>query len=405
MSHSVSPTRAAGLERLSTFLPRAGRAYASGRNFDRPETGHRAVSGLSPYLRHRLLTEAEVIEAVLKRHSMEAAGKFVQEVFWRIYSKGWLERRPAVWTDYRDGLDRALSEMDGATAERVAAAEAGRTGIACFDAWARELVETGYLHNHARMWTASIWIFTLRLPWEVGADWFLRHLLDGDPASNTLGWRWVAGLQTPGKAYVARASNIARYTDGRFDPVGELDEAPEPLSGPQPPERCPVPTGSRPDPDLRTGLLLTEEDLSPGALFDAGVRDVAAHATLNTVRQRSPRDVAASVTGFGEGAIEDARGRWSGRLGAQGPTAGTVAEIADWARAEGLAQIVMGYTPVGPAAAARTELTRCLKPHGVAIADVLRPVDRSAWAHCTHGFFRFRKHVPGLVEEMTGIRG
>jgi deoxyribodipyrimidine photo-lyase len=65
----------------------------------------------------------------------------------------------------------------------------------------QELVETGYLHNHARMWFASIWIFTLRLPWELGADFFLRHLLDGDAASNTLSWRWVAGLHTKGKHY------------------------------------------------------------------------------------------------------------------------------------------------------------------------------------------------------------
>ncbi len=76
----------------------------------------------------------------------------------------------------------------------------------------------GYLHNHARMWFASIWIFTLRLPWVLGADFFMRHLCDGDPASNTLSWRWVAGLHTRGKTYLARASNIATYTGGRFTP-------------------------------------------------------------------------------------------------------------------------------------------------------------------------------------------
>ncbi len=78
-------------------------------------------------------------------------------------------------------------------------ATTGRTGLACFDAWARELLDVGYLHNPARMWFASLWIFTLELPWALGADFFLRHLLDGDPASNTLSWRWVGGLQTPGK--------------------------------------------------------------------------------------------------------------------------------------------------------------------------------------------------------------
>jgi deoxyribodipyrimidine photo-lyase len=70
----------------------------------------------------------------------------------------------------------------------------GRTGIACFDQWTGELLETGYLHNHARVWFSSIWIFTLRLPWKLGADFFIRFLNDGDSASNTLSWRWVAGL-------------------------------------------------------------------------------------------------------------------------------------------------------------------------------------------------------------------
>ncbi len=94
----------------------------------------------------------------------------------------------------------------------------GSTGIDCFDHWAQELADTGYLHNHARMWFASIWIFTLELPWQLGADFFLTRLLDADPAANTLSWRWVAGLHTPGKHYLARASNIEKFTLGRFNP-------------------------------------------------------------------------------------------------------------------------------------------------------------------------------------------
>ncbi|MCK7502530.1 MAG: hypothetical protein MZW92_81430 [Comamonadaceae bacterium] len=85
------------------------------------------------------------------------------------------------------------------------------------------------LHNHARLWFASLWIFTLELPWALGADFFLRHLLDGDPASNTLSWRWVVGLQTPGKIYLARADNIARFTAGRFPAVTGLATAARPL--------------------------------------------------------------------------------------------------------------------------------------------------------------------------------
>jgi deoxyribodipyrimidine photo-lyase len=67
------------------------------------------------------------------------------------------------------------------------------------------------------MWFASIWIFTLGLPWRIGADFFYRHLLDGDAASNTLSWRWVAGLHTRGKAYAAESWNIEKFTGGRFN--------------------------------------------------------------------------------------------------------------------------------------------------------------------------------------------
>ena len=244
----MTPTRAAGLARLTRFTPSMGEAYAAGRNHDAGLGAHTAVSGLSPWLRHRLLSEEETIAAALAAHGPARAGKFVQEVLWRTYWKGWLEQRPSAWQDYRAAVAEALPRA----ADEVAAVAAGRTGIACMDAWARELVETGYLHNHARMWFASIWCFTLRLPWHLGVDLFLRHLLDADAASNTLSWRWVAGLQTRGKHYVARAENIARYTGGRFNPVGELDEAPTPLQPGEPEPRTPLlvppppPHGGRP---------------------------------------------------------------------------------------------------------------------------------------------------------------
>lgn len=89
------PSREAALARMAEFLPRAGRAYAGRRNHSLP--GHRDVSRLSPYVRHRVLTEEELLSAVLQRHAPEAAEKFVQEIFWRTYWKGWLEMRPAVW--------------------------------------------------------------------------------------------------------------------------------------------------------------------------------------------------------------------------------------------------------------------------------------------------------------------
>lgn len=392
-------TRTEALERLQAFLPVAGRTYAATRNYDRPDQGHTNVSRLSPYLRHRILTETEVLQSVLGRHSASAAEKFIQEVYWRTYWKGWLEMRPSVWSDYRRDLDGALAAVraDGALADAVERAEAGETDIPAFNAWAQELLATGYLSNHARMWAASIWIFTLRLPWEIGADWFLRHLLDGDPASNTLSWRWVAGLQTRGKAYVARASNIARYTDGRLNPVGVLNETPEPLSGPAPPQRRPVPPADHPAPGQRTGLLLTEEDLSPRFVLDQMDAPPLAHATLCSAARRSPRPVADGVMRFTRSALEDARQRWADKMGAHGPNADRAEDIRDWAVAQKLEQVVTPYAPVGPTASALRAVEKLLGAEGIALVQVMRDEDAQAWPHATHGFFRFKERIPDLL--------
>ena len=210
--------RSAGLAQLDMFLSKAGITYAKGRNFDLGPGRHHMVSRLSGHLRRRLVTEEEVISAVLGRHSFFSAEKFITEIYWRTYFKGWLEMRPSVWQQWL--LDCANLPRTSALAEACS----GQTGLDCFDAWTDELKNSGYLHNHARMWFASIWIFTLGLPWQQGAEFFMKYLRDGDPASNTLGWRWVAGLQTRGKAYAARADNIDQYTRGRFFPEGQLNE-------------------------------------------------------------------------------------------------------------------------------------------------------------------------------------
>jgi deoxyribodipyrimidine photo-lyase len=217
------PSRAAALQRLSRFIDTSVRAYPQARNFDLGPVERQNVSMLSPYIRHRLLGEWEVVDAALTRFAAPHVEKFVQEVCWRTYWKGWLEHRPGVWQQYLADLVDLRRRMisDAAFAAQCERAIAGRTGIECFDAWAHELIEHGYLHNHARMWFASIWVFTLGLPWQLGADFFMRHLLDGDPASNTLSWRWVCGLHTLGKTYVARPVNIARYTRNRFTPAAD----------------------------------------------------------------------------------------------------------------------------------------------------------------------------------------
>ena len=207
-----------------------------------------------------MLPEWEVLREVLKQHSASAAGKFIDEVCWRTYWKGWLELRPRIWQDYLCARGRYLEDF--AHDKGYLRAIEGRTGIDCMDAWTAELMTHGSLHNHARMWYASIWTHTLKLPWELGADWFLRHLLDGDAASNTLSWRWVAGLHTRGKCYLARADNIRCYTRNRFAVDTPLARTPRPLLADAPPapkslEALPQVLATR-----QLGLIVTDEDLS-----------------------------------------------------------------------------------------------------------------------------------------------
>jgi deoxyribodipyrimidine photo-lyase len=385
------PTRAAGLDRLTAFLPRAGRDYAALRNLDLP--GHPHVSALSPWLRHRLITEAEVIDATLRAHPT-GAEKFLAEVWWRTYWKGWLELRPGIWTAYRQGLTAALNRLavEPGLAARAEAAMLGTTGIDGFDHWAQELVATGYLHNHARMWFASIWIFTLRLPWELGADFFLRHLIDGDPASNTLSWRWVGGLHTPGKTYLATADNIAKNTDGRFRPEGLAAAAP-PLPMPPLPSPRQAPQGETFDPSAPSLLLVTEEDLRPEFLLDQGLRPRAI-AVLTDVAGRSPLAVADPVHRFTAGAVADALSRLRAP---HAPVFGRddLTGLLDLASRDGITQIVTAYAPTGPVASALTDLSREATLRDITLARVLRDDDRRAWPHATHGFFRFREAVMG----------
>ncbi len=400
-SLSHPPKRSTGLERLEAFLPAAGRAYANRRNTDYGPRDRGNVSVLSPYIRHRLITEHEVLDRVLQQHSLSAAEKFVQEVFWRGYFKGHLETRPEIWRRYCINRDEQLAALtQGGLARAYRRAIEGKTGIECFDAWVEELLETGYLHNHTRMWFASIWIFTLRLPWELGADFTYRHFIDGDPASNTLSWRWVGGLHTRGKTYLARPDNIFEHTDGRFRPKGlageavALEEPPLPAARMLPEARSAAPEGS-------AILLLTEEDLHPEslALERCEVRGIAAcHAALD----RSTQEIGDQVLSFTEGALEDATARASTHFGVSGERVPSLTEAAlrEIARSFGAQCFVTGYAPVGPVADRLAQLRPVLAKHGIEIEPIRRPEDTLIWPRSTKGFFGLKERIPEVIREM-----
>lgn len=394
------PSRNKGLERLKAFAPHSGREYARLRNYDLGQGRHVHVSGLSPYLRHRLISEEEVLRTVLSHHSRSSAEKFVHEVFWRSYWKGWLELRPKVWAQYRAGLARALNRTKTESGVRRQWEDAcgGETGIDCFDHWAKELRATGYLHNHARMWFASIWIHTLNLPWELGADFFLRHLLDGDPASNTLGWRWVGGLQTIGKTYLARPENIRQYTKNRFDPKGLAGTA-QPLHSDGHPPRGQAPQNIDWRPSGRVGVLVHDDDLNLKPLFKSGACPVS-FTRLLTCEQRSPLAISEDVIGFAKNALEDTANRWAERLGEDGGLHTTLDPILSWAKNYELDQVVTSYGSTGPAKEVLDDLETRLLPLNISLVRVINPYDSMTWPRATHGFFRFKDNIPAFLDEM-----
>ena len=210
------------LSRLENFSNNNLGKYTANRNFDPGPENRNNTSLLSKYISHRIIDEQETIRSAYNKLPYKKIEKFVQEVFWRTYWKGWLEMRPQVWDDYNQDLNNLQNELNSSNYKE---AIEGKTKIPCFNDWVLELKEFGYLHNHARMWFASIWIFTLGLPWQLGADFFLKHLLDGDPASNTLGWRWVAGLHTKGKHYLASEWNINKFSAKKYEHLNLNEQA------------------------------------------------------------------------------------------------------------------------------------------------------------------------------------
>ncbi|MBB5516603.1 hypothetical protein FHS89_002634 [Rubricella aquisinus] len=388
------PSRQAGLTRLQAFADQAGAAYAKGRNHDHGPMAHNSVSHLSPWITRRLVTEREVLDHVLTRHSLATSEKFVQEVFWRGYFKGWLEQRPDIWRWYVADRDRySRTHADDQALTRVLQAN---SDIPCMNAWVAELIETGYLHNHARMWFASIWIFTLRLPWQLGADFFLRHLLDGDAASNTLSWRWVAGLHTVGKHYVARASNIEAFSGARFGTVEDVfAQDPVPLTEPhdRPPAAGIAPTARVPDAPF--ALLVTEADCTPDWI--AGARDAAGVVTVATSRWRSPSQVSERIVAFERAALAEATHWCPAAMTLDHPEPGALTE---WVKGTGCRHLITPYIPAGWQRDWIARERPRLSEAGITLHMPRRDYDTLVWPHATAGFFKVKKKIPGILAQL-----
>jgi deoxyribodipyrimidine photo-lyase len=390
-------TRADALRRLESFTPRIA-AYEASRNHVVP--GHSNVSCLSPAVRQRLVLEEELVDHAIRSHGLPSCAKFVEEVLWRTYWKGWLEQRPGVWHDHRRRVQSLREGGNRGMLKRVEQVARGESGVAVMDAFARELLDTGFMHNHARMWWASFWIHVERLPWDLGADHFLRHLLDGDPASNTLSWRWVAGLHTPGKTYLARRSNIERYVDRALltDVTGmeRLDDARVTaatlVDDANPARVPPEPLATRVVPsDRRIGLWLHDDDLLPEVSELASCRPVAVGGWL------VPDDGSDLREAHRLRALRDGLSRASSHFGcvAEGVDAAfTTDAVRAWANRHRLDEVVAFAPFVGPVRDASASMKEAT---GVPITLVRRAWDRALLPFATGGFFGFREKAMAWV--------
>jgi len=395
------PTREAGLKRLKEFAPLAGETYSNERNFDFSSTKKNSVSALSPWIKHRLITEEEVLIEILKYHSPHSAMKFIQEVFWRGYFKGWLEQHPTVWSHHNEKLIKEYTKLENNKFIKKSYMSAinGETGIECFDFWCEQLKSTGYLHNHVRMWFASIWVFTLKLPMELGADFFMLHLIDADAASNTLSWRWVSGLHTKGKAYAARASNIEKFTNGQFNPSGQLVEDINPLT-----ENIDHPQVTLPQLDKSIQkdavLLVTEEDCSPETSLET--KDLEVEILPLYLEKKYPRWIEPnnSVRFFSNTAVQNT----CQRLGQQGvekidKTKWTDA-ILEASDRLGTKNIIIPKVPVGAVKSKLRKVKKNLAEHDIYIYEHYKNYDMYTWQHASKGFFKLKKQIPNILHQL-----
>ena len=395
------PTREAGLKRLKEFAPLAGETYSNERNFDFSSTKKNSVSALSPWIKHRLITEEEVLIEILKYHSPHSAMKFIQEVFWRGYFKGWLEQHPTVWSHHNEKLIKEYTKLENNKFEKenYMSAINGETGIECFDFWCEQLKSTGYLHNHVRMWFASIWVFTLKLPMELGADFFMLHLIDADAASNTLSWRWVSGLHTKGKAYAARASNIEKFTNGQFNPSGQLVEDISPLT-----ENIDHPLVSLPQLDKSIQkdavLLVTEEDCSPETSLET--KDFEVEILPLYLEKKYPRWIQPnnSVRFFSNTAVQNTCQRL-GQLGVEKidktKWTDTILEASDRL---GTKNIIIPKVPVGAVKSKLRKVKKNLAEHDIYIYEHYKNYDMYTWQHASKGFFKLKKQIPNILHQL-----
>ena len=371
-------SRDGALKQLDAFINSELANYSFKRNFDLGPKDKSNVSCLSPYISHRLITEYEVAKTVLTKFPLQKVEKYIQEIFWRVYWKGWLELRPQVWTDFLEDL-KGLKED-----HKYKKAINGETQIECFNDWVKELKENNYLHNHTRMWFASIWIFTLNLPWQKGAEFFMKHLYDGDAASNTLSWRWVAGLQTKGKHYVAQSWNISKFTNNKYKNV-KLNENASPITDRREYKLSSLEINKE---DLESDTLIffeSEQNIETLNLKD--YRNIYC-VFLNNEKRKIKFDE--KVINFKKKIIEDQVNRFSN------------IKIIDEIKFDKLTNEIKDLDVIYPSIGENLSFLKSIKKKkNLNCNFIVRDGDEFCWQFSNKGYFNFKSNIPKIIQKIT----
>ena len=379
---NFKPSRTFAEELMNKFIENNLVNYSKLRNFDYGPDKRSNVSCLSPYVTHGVISEVELIQKSLNKYSFVKNEKFIQEIMWRTFWKGWMELRPDVWTDYLSELNQIRDKYKNNQDYKKAVE--GNTEIECFNEWVGELKENNYLHNHARMWFASIWIFTLELPWQLGAEFFMQHLYDGDPASNTLGWRWVAGIQTQGKNYLASEWNIKKFTDNRFKNIKLKENA-----SPKKVEKFyPIIKKDFINPDIEEGknLLVFENSLSLelSELINNKFNKIKLITNQNQNRQIK---LSEKTMNFKTQLFEDQKKRLKDKS--------LECEILDVSEIEDIADSYLLYPTVGET------LDYIESKKFSEVKFLYRELDQFSWQYCNKGFFNFKNYIPKIIQKFN----
>jgi len=374
-------SRAKAIEKLNHFAENNLTDYSKLRNFDLGPEGRSNVSCLSPYITHGIISEKEIIKKSLDKFSFAKNEKFIQEVLWRTYWKGWLELRPNVWNDYLIELKKIREDFKD-NKEYLNAIE-GKTNIECFNYWVNELKENNYLHNHTRMWFASIWIFTLELPWQLGAEFFMQHLYDGDAASNTLGWRWVAGIQTQGKHYLASEWNIKKFTNNRFQNIKLNENAPPKISE----KNYSIIKQDFINPQDLEGknLIIFENNLS-FEITDFKENNFKKIYIVAIKNENRSIKLSEKSVKFKSLLINDQQQRLKDNS--------IECEVIDISEIKNIENCCGLYPTVG-------ENLDYLNSNTIKLNFLYRDLDRFSWQYCNKGFFNFKNYIPKIISSFN----